>query len=250
MENRMNPTRLFCRLGKTVLASPVGAMEAVERLEAAGVAVFFGGLPAPYGTKASCRRHGLVRINGYREAIVCARQTGSADGCLEQAMIELEPHLTGLRAQESGGISPYLPTEVLSGKLMWWCGLEGELVGPGKAWLERMRKRLPWFEQGLWPTGCPDRAIGVAIDGMLDGADAVMCAGPGISEGAPLVQVAVALTQAGMKGVDVPAISSACRAILERAGLPAAATLPASDMALPSLPISSGIPFGREIHSV
>ena len=219
MEKSMTPTRLFCRLGKPMLACPETASFAVRKLEAAGVGVFFGGLPAAYGSRASSRRHGLLRIHWYEDAILSTLRTGSSDGCLESVFMELEPHFTGLQAP---GVRPDSRTasgDLLAGKLMWWCGLENETCGPGLNWFQQLHARIPWFSHGIWPTGKPDKAQEVAVASMLGGADAVMCSGQGVREGAPLLQTATALVAAGMTGIDICAIEEAMEAISESAGI-------------------------------
>lgn len=216
MDSCTHPLQLYCRLGKTVMENPSTAAEAVRRLENAGVAVFIGGLPAPYGSRAACRRHGLLRVDGYHEALSCTVREGVDGHRLEQAMLELEPHFTGVHVSGDAGWQTYLPGDMLSGRLMWWCGLERERQGPGPSWFERIQRRLPWFGHGLWPTGKSELAVGVAVNGMRDGADAVMCAGPGILDGAPLEDVAKGLSRSGFAGIDTAAISRTCREILER----------------------------------
>ncbi len=227
MDQNTRPTRLFCRLGKSMLLHPETAAFAVRKLEAAGVGVFFGGLPSAYGSRASCRRHGLLRIHWYEDAMLTMMRSGSSDGGLESVFMELEPHFNGVQAACVRPDSRMSSGDLLSGKLMWWCGLDNEAAGPGSQWFEQLRARIPWFSHGVWPTGRMDKALDVAVDCMREGADAVMCTGPGIREGAPLVQTAKALARAGISGIDVAGIESAVDAIAESSGLSSALGAPA-----------------------
>ena len=226
MEKSMKPTRLFCRLGKSMLLHPETSAFAVRKLEAAGVGVFIGGLPSAYGSRASSRRHGLLRIHWYEDAMLTMLRTGSSDSCLESVFMELEPHFTGMQAAAVRPESRMITGDLLTGKLMWWCGLENEAAGPGRQWFEQLHARIPWFCHGVWPTGRMDKALDIAVASMLGGADAVMCAGPGIREGAPLVQTAKALVRAGVAGIDAAAIECAVESIMESVGMPSVAGAP------------------------
>lgn len=79
---------------------------------------------------------------------------------------------------------------------------------------------------GFFPAGPRSLAVAQALEAALDGAPAVLCAGPGHMGGAPLEQVAAALYVAGFKSLPVPEIVQAVRDIHRMAGIPIPAHAP------------------------
>ncbi len=179
------PFRLYCRLGMQVLRNPSGMGEAIRLLAAAGVGVYTGGASSADGGDS---RHELIRIHRYKDA-----------GEFIPGPVNLS---TG------------------KGRTLWIRGLEDEYGGPGAAWLTGMREAHPGWLLGLWPDGLSELSVAVVVEGLLEGADAAICAGPGITGGAPLELVAAALALYGMPLVDAPAVIAALRTLREGAGLP------------------------------
>ena len=77
----------------------------------------------------------------------------------------------------------------------WWHPETLSDIRQGGAWLAEQRGMNPAGRFGIRPAGPRSLAVALAVEGAFEGFDALLCAGPGRRDGAPLEQVAAALYQ-------------------------------------------------------
>lgn len=102
----------------------------------------------------------------------------------------------------------------------WWHPETLSDIRQGGAWLAEQRGMNPEGRFGIRPAGPRSLAVALAVEGAFEGFDALLCAGPGRRDGAPLEQVAAALYQHGYRALDVPKIVGVVRLLYEMAGIP------------------------------
>jgi len=204
---------LCCRLGPAVLRGCVAKAEADRLLAAAGVIVFEGADLTERGL-----REDSPQADGNRVVPMAARprarEAAARAACKPVRVLRMDrfeeldalPWTEERAEQETDGI-------------VWIRGLSRAYCGPGIERLHRLRNRLPGMRIGVWAEGPPALSVAVAVEAALDGADALVCAGPDVRVGPPLERVAAALSHFGVTGIEDAGIVTAVRRVAALAGV-------------------------------